>query len=107
MPARTAIRTSTDRTTRRRPTWDDEKGALTMKSIAWLLLIFTATVSAQTEPPATVPPTTPEATEPAAETPAVTPPAPGSVFGNFFDLGVGLVSFDPRSSKFVEYRDVP
>jgi len=70
-----------------------------MKSIVCLLLIFAAGVSAQTtEPPAEAPPPAETATAPAA---------PGGVFGNYFDLGVGLVSFDPRSSKFLEYRDVP
>lgn len=74
-----------------------------MKSTLALLLILTFSISAQT----TEPPTTPEATEPAPETAAAAPPAPGGVFANYFDLGVGLVSFDPRSSKFLEYRDVP
>lgn len=76
-----------------------------MKSIVCLLLLvlLTVSLSAQT----TEPPTTPEATELAPDMAEAAPPAPGSVFGNYFDLGVGLVSFDPRSSKFVEYRDVP
>jgi hypothetical protein len=76
---------------------------MTMKSIVCLLLIFTVGISAQT----TEPPATPEATEPAPDTAEAAPAAPGGVFGNYFDLGLGLVSFEPRSSKFLEYRDVP
>lgn len=75
-----------------------------MKSIVCLLLILIASgLFAQTPEP----PTTPEKTEPVPEAAEAAPPAPGGVFGNYFDLGVGKVSFDPRSSKFLEYRDVP
>jgi MtrB/PioB family decaheme-associated outer membrane protein len=96
-----------------------------MKSILVALLLLAFSASAQTtEPPTTPeatepapdtaaaqttePPTTPEAAAPASDTAAEPlPQAPGGVFGNYFDLGVGLVSLNPRSSKFLEYRDVP
>jgi MtrB/PioB family decaheme-associated outer membrane protein len=86
-----------------------------MKRYAVLLLtlmVAAASFAQSTDPAAgttqTTPPTTPEAdATPAADSASAGPPEPGGVFGNYLDLGVPMVDFDPRSSKFLEYRDVP
>ena len=85
-----------------------------MRHCAYLLLMLITAggLFGQTDPAAgttqTTPPTTPEAeAQPAADTAAAATPEPGGVFGNYLDLGVPMVDFNPRSSKFLEYRDVP
>lgn len=86
-----------------------------MRRIVFLLLTLTlaaGSLAQSTDPapgtPQTTPPATPEAdAQPEPDTAEAAPPEPGGVFGNFFSLGVGMVDFHPRSSKFLEYRDVP